>query len=72
MRQEIFVNEKVKFLKGRAKKNYFLAEQKKIADEVISKWKEKLLHLQRPTKKAYNVGWRSAKYRRKTSRKIDK
>lgn len=36
VRQEIFVNEKVKILKGRAKKNYFLAEQKKIADEVIS------------------------------------
>lgn len=36
VRQEIFVNEKVKILKGRAKKNYFLAEQKKIADEVIA------------------------------------
>lgn len=36
VRQEIFANEKVKILKGRAKKNYFLAEQKKIADEVIS------------------------------------
>lgn len=36
VRQEIFVNEKVKILKGRAKKNYFLAEQKKIASEVIS------------------------------------
>lgn len=36
VRQEIFVNEKVKILKGKPRKNYFLAEQKKIADEVIS------------------------------------
>lgn len=36
VRQEIFANEKVKILKGKPRKNYFLAEQKKIADEVIS------------------------------------
>lgn len=36
VRQEIFTNEKVKILKGKPRKNYFLAEQKKIADEVIS------------------------------------
>lgn len=36
VRQEIFANEKVKILKGRPKKNYFLAEQKKITDEVIA------------------------------------
>lgn len=36
VRQEIFTNERVKILKGRPKKNYFLAEQKKITDEVIA------------------------------------
>jgi conjugative relaxase-like TrwC/TraI family protein len=35
VRQEIFANEKVKILKGRAKKNYYLVEQKKIADKVV-------------------------------------
>lgn len=36
VKQEIFTNERVKILKGKPKKNYYLAEQKKIADEVIA------------------------------------
>ena len=34
--KEIFANERVKILKGKPRKNYYLAEQKKIADEVIA------------------------------------
>lgn len=34
--KEIFANEKVKILKGKPRKNYYLVEQKKIADEVIA------------------------------------
>ena len=35
VRQEIFANEKVKILKGKPRKNYYLVEQKKIADKVV-------------------------------------
>lgn len=35
VKQEIFTNERVKILKGKPRKNYYLVEQKKIADEVI-------------------------------------
>lgn len=35
VRQEIFANEKVKILKGKLRKNYYLVEQKKIADKVV-------------------------------------
>lgn len=36
VKKEIFANEKVKILKGKPRKNYYLVEQKKIADEVIA------------------------------------
>lgn len=34
--KEVFENERVKILKGKPRKNYYLAEQKKITDEVIA------------------------------------
>lgn len=36
VKKEIFTNERVKILKGKPRKNYYLVEQKKIADEVIA------------------------------------
>ena len=36
VKKEIFINERVKILKGKPRKNYYLVEQKKIADEVIA------------------------------------
>ena len=36
VKQEIFTNGRVKILKGKPRKNYYLVEQKKIADEVIA------------------------------------
>lgn len=36
VKKEIFTNERVKILKGKLRKNYYLVEQKKITDEVIA------------------------------------